>query len=59
VALLYPLTECTKTLSVASTASSMNSKIALEASSFTSNTIYYTVKISCKVLDYPDLARKM
>ena len=46
VALLYPLTECTNILSVASTASSINSNIAFEASSFTSNTIYPAIKIN-------------
>lgn len=40
VALLYPLTEWTKTDSVASRASSMNSKIALAASSLGSSNIY-------------------
>ena len=37
VARLWPLTECTSTDSVASKASSMKSNIALEASSFGSN----------------------
>lgn len=40
VALLCPLTECTKTLSVCSTASSIKSKIALLASSLESKTTW-------------------
>lgn len=40
VALLWPLTECTNTDSVASRASSINSKMALAASSLGSSSIY-------------------